>query len=416
MPKLTERAKGVPALYHEPSKNGEKELLSLGEEPDLIAAIESDIAAMGLVRETNNGLLCYLAFSSRVLPRPVSVVVRGPTSVGKTTILQSTAQLFPDEVKVEIMDATDASMFRTPIDYFMHKIYLAGERRHAKDDAAKDREFYIRQLISEGRINRMLCVKDTAEEWVSRRFQREGPIAYAETTTSKSVFEENLNRMFQLYPDSSRQMNRAVMEAMAAQYDPEPGDDKTDIRAIIDRNHEFQMDLQYRGLPLVRIPYAKFLSNKMPPGKPAVRRAFGRVLSVIECLVTLQAHQREERNGFLGATVADFAIARRLLSLPLEADLKIRGVWKRFARLKEAVSKATFSTPEIADAMKFKDKMATSRFINDSLGASLLREVEKAKKGRGGRPATYAFTELGEGDDEPTVLPPVAEVQRFMNK
>lgn len=191
---------GIPS----PSRNG-KAMTELLDEQDRIAAIRRDIAAVGLVGEDDNGLLTYLAFTSRLLSEPIHVITRGDSGSGKTTLLTKVGSLFPAEVKIQAMTFTNASLFNTDEDYFKHKIFIAGERKHSTDDATKDSGALIRQMLSERRMNRQVSSPDpdTPGKWKSETHEREGPIVYAESTTSKSIFEEDLNRMLQLHVDSS---------------------------------------------------------------------------------------------------------------------------------------------------------------------------------------------------------------------
>src|SRR5262245_40110310 len=105
-------AKRIPG----PSANGKK-LPRLLDEPDLIAAIRRDIAALGLVGEEGTCLLVYLAYSSRVQDDPTALIARGPSSSGKSALLKKVACLFPPEVKIEAMEMTPAAWFNTEPDF-----------------------------------------------------------------------------------------------------------------------------------------------------------------------------------------------------------------------------------------------------------------------------------------------------------
>lgn len=61
----------------------------LATDPNLIKAIQRDIAAMGLVGETDSGVLLYLAYSSRRLNKPLSVIIKGPSGSGKGATVSS---------------------------------------------------------------------------------------------------------------------------------------------------------------------------------------------------------------------------------------------------------------------------------------------------------------------------------------
>ena len=55
------------------------------------------VAALGVAGERAAVKLVYLAMVSRLLPRPVSLAVKGPSSAGKSYLVEQTLRLFPDE-------------------------------------------------------------------------------------------------------------------------------------------------------------------------------------------------------------------------------------------------------------------------------------------------------------------------------
>ena len=50
---------------------------------------------MGVVGERRGAKLIYLATTSRLLSRPVSIVVKGPSSGGKSFVTESVLKFFP---------------------------------------------------------------------------------------------------------------------------------------------------------------------------------------------------------------------------------------------------------------------------------------------------------------------------------
>jgi hypothetical protein len=384
-----------------------RDLPELAREPNLVAAIRRDLGSV-VVGESDNALLVYLVYTSRILDDPAAVVARGETSTGKSRLLKGVARFFPDAAKVEAMQMTPAAWFNTPEDYFRHKVFLAGERKHSQDDAAKDAGALLRQLLSEKRIDRGVSVYDEpSRAWRTVMVQREGPVAYAESTTAESVFAEDLNRMLQVTTDGSARQSRRVMEAMAARYDPDAA--PAGVEAAVKRHHEFQSYLQGRPARRVGIPYFKALGALMPARKAEGRRVFQQVLTVVEAAVVLRGHAREGSNGCLIATLDDYALARRLLMAPLSRAL---GVGEEQARAKALRSKfprgSRFTTPQVREALGHTNAMQTSRLLDALVTGGLIVRVE-AKSGS--RPAVYAWAAGMDIDREVTLLPTVAEVK-----
>jgi hypothetical protein len=386
MPTVAQKTEQPRRTFH---YNGN--LPDLANTPDLISTIESDIAAIGLVGEQTNGMLCYQTFSSRVLRNPNALVARGASGAGKSTVLKQVARLFPPSVKIEVnISMTPASWFNTDDpDYFKHKVLISGERKHSQSDEAKDATAILRQLLSEKRINRTISVWDKeASKWRTVLVERDGPIAYAESTTSPSIFAEDLNRMLQIYTDSSEQMNRKVIQAIGSRYDPDR--EPVDEDRIIKRHHEFQLWLQEQQIPPIAIPYHAALSAKIPAQATAVRRIVQQIYSVIESITLLHQNRREQRNGYILANLDDYEVARRLLLAPIRAALGFKNETYEKASILRNATKGhpRFDSSMMTKALGFKDRMQVSRFIEDLLKAGL---VIRTQKQSGRIPAKYAW-------------------------
>jgi hypothetical protein len=410
----------LPRLSDEPTPGPEDEdaagalvskahndLPELAREPDLIGAIRRDIAAVGLVGEEDSGLLVYLIYLSRLLEDPGAVITRGRSGAGKSTLLKRVAVLVPAEAKVEAMTMTPAAWFNTEPDYFRHKLFLAGERKHSQDDAAKDAGALLRQLLSEKRVNRGVSIwEPETKSWHTEIVDREGPIAYAESTTCGSVFAEDLSRMLQIYVDESEGQNRKVVEAIGRKYAPDRP--RVDVGAVVRRHHEFQQYLQSFPTPDVRIPYWEVLCNELPAKRAESRRVAQQVFTVIEAVVRLNRHERPGPDGRLLATADDYGLARQLLLAPIHAVLGVGKSYKDFLRLRAKVRKPVFSTPEVKEALEFDNDMGPSRLLNGLVEAGLIIRLTDQ---RGRTPASYQWAG-GDGPDlESMVLPPVEEIR-----
>jgi len=397
----------LPKPQHGVIMSTGNELPKLMQERDLVAAIRRDIATVGLVGEEDNAMLIYLIYASRLLDEPGAVITRGRSSSGKSTILKRVAALFPPEVKIEAMTMTSASWFNTAEDFFKHKVFLSGERKHSQDNAARDAGALLRQLLSEKRVNRGVSIYDQkTKSWTTVMVDREGPIAYVESTTSGSMFEEDLNRMLQLYVDDSEAQNRKVIGAIASKYDPDRP--VVDVQAVITRHHEFQRHLQSLPTPRIGIPYHKVLAAKLPAAKAESRRVAQQVFTVIESIVLLHQHCREKKNGCLIATLDDYALARRLLLPSLHAALGMGKDFKKVEQLRAAKLKPVFSTPEVKAALGFKNDMGPSRLLKELVEAEILVRVTKQQ---GQTPASYRWANEGR-PRQCDVLPTVEDVQK----
>lgn len=368
---------------------------------NLLGAIRQDIGHMGLVGEASSGLLAYLSMASRKLNQPLSVVVRGVSSSGKNAVVRAPAKLIPPD---QIMNATSMTtnvLYRLK-DKLKNKVLIGGERKRVNDDAQADATGPLRQLISEGYISKLICVRK-GNDWVDTQLEAEGPVAYLETTTVDSIFDEDLNRMVQIWTDESADQTRNVLRSVARIYTPNAKE--IDQQAIIRRHHEFQDALEFQD---VRIPYAEALAEIIPSHNLQWRRAFWQVMSCIEALAMLHQFERElTEEGYLQATWGDYEQARRLLVGPLKHSVGLGKSREKDLKLLKMLS-AEFTTSEAKKVGKFENDMSVKRTLERLQGLNL---VELVEKGKSHRPAKWRKTNLDEDD---IVLPSRRRIQAFL--
>ncbi len=85
--------------------------LALLPAPDLVDRVLADLTACGLVGEEANKLVGYLAVVSRLLDRPLGVVIQSSSAAGKTSLMDAVLAFVPDEDKVKYSAMTGQSLF-----------------------------------------------------------------------------------------------------------------------------------------------------------------------------------------------------------------------------------------------------------------------------------------------------------------
>ena len=371
----------------------------LKDEPNLMVAILKDLNAIGLVGEDNNGLLTYVAMSSRKLNDPMSVIGRGKTSSGKSYLFDRCAQLMPESEVVSWTTATAASVFRLGEEGLRHKIVIGGERRRVQDDASADATAHIRQMLSEKKITKNVVGEDKRVQTL----RVNGPIAYFETTTVDNVFDEDLNRMIQVWTNETDIQTKRIMMKLASRYSPDAK--MLDIAEIQRRHWGFQDELEIVD---VRIPYAEALAKLLPPTRTEMRRAITQVLATIESIVYLNQFSRTVGGGgYLLATYDDYEIARKLLMKPMH---HVIGVGKDFDRVKMLFDKLPkeFDTKLAESKHEAGNRMETNRMIRRMIQYEIVKCV---KKGSSHRPARYQ--KIAQSIED-LVLPSVERLRNFV--
>jgi hypothetical protein len=382
-------------VHKEQSRLGEHlraEVPDLAYDPDLMHTIEKDIAALGVVGEKESAKLVYLAGTSRKLPNPLRVILRGPSSVGKTLVQRKVVSLFPPKDVVDATSLTPQALYYGKPGWLKHKFVIKGERGFRNDEQGQDSTAALRQMISENRITKVVTQMEKGR-LKTFTITQEGPIAFTETTTQKSIFAEDLNRCLSVFADESAKQTWNVTHAVADGYLPDVP--KAVPQAVMERHRKFQAALQKAD---DRIPYAKQLADWLPTKKLQARRVITQLLATIETVTFLYQYQRERNNhGQLLATPEDYAIARRLLMGPLSESLGCGNeVWNAFEQLRNRFPDRFTST----DALKlFTNKMTTHRRLKELTDHGALQQLAE---GKGQKPATWGWT----GKGLRPVLPP----------
>jgi hypothetical protein len=82
----------------------------LARQPDILSLFADAVEKRGVAREARAAQLLYLALTSRVLNRPISAVVTGPSSGGKSFIVERTLEFFPSSVFYDLTAMSDRAL------------------------------------------------------------------------------------------------------------------------------------------------------------------------------------------------------------------------------------------------------------------------------------------------------------------
>ena len=121
--------------------------ISLLNDPAFLYKACRKVREMGIVGERRIILILLLAAIARVFPKPPSVLVKGPTSSGKSTVVKTTLQLFPPECILERAGLSKKALAHGK-GSLAHKILFIHEYR-----CGKEAQQLLRLLQSEGRIS-----------------------------------------------------------------------------------------------------------------------------------------------------------------------------------------------------------------------------------------------------------------------
>jgi hypothetical protein len=273
-------------------------------DPDILERFGKAVQACGLIGETENAKILFLALTSRLFERPVSIAIKGISAGGKSFTVETVLRFFPAEAYFERTGMSEHALPYSD-ENFQHRHIVIYEHAGMANETAS---YHIRTLLSENRLS-YETVEKTEDGLKARVIVKLGPTGLITTTTAASLHPENETRLLSLGVVDSPAQTAAVMRALgrrAASGDT-PGGDLTEWEA-------FQRWLAL-GERRVVIPYAVALSDKIPPVAVRLRRDFSTVLALIAAHALLHRSTRAaDQQGRIIATPADYAAVHGLVA------------------------------------------------------------------------------------------------------
>ena len=351
--------------------------------PNILERFARDLTRSGVAGESRVAKLLYLAVTSRLLGRPVSVAVKGPSSGGKSYLTERVLGFFPESsfYALTAMSEHALAYSEEPLSYRFLVIYEAAGMN------SDFQTYLIRSLLSEGKV-RYETVEKTSEGMKPRLIERAGPTGLIITTTLTRLHPENETRMLSLAVTDTRQQTRDIMAALAN----EAGGHPPDFNAWHSLQ-EWLVAAEHR----VAVPYAGELAAAIPPVAVRLRRDFGALLNLIRAHAILhQASRERDTDGRIVATLEDYARVRELVadlvSEGIEATVPatVRETVEMVKRLRDETEKDV-TIAALAEELKL-DKSAAWRRVRSAMDRGYLENQEDRK----GRPARLVV-----GDDLP---------------
>jgi hypothetical protein len=353
----------------------------------ILDAVAKEVQARGLVGEERLAQTLFLIFTSRLLDKQVSAGVKGHSASGKSYTVEAVTEFFPPESYIEFTGMSQRALIYSTEEY-AHRTLVVYEvtalREGVEDDMTS---YFLRSLLSEGRIEYEVTIRDPNGGFTTRRITKEGPTNFVFTTTKTRVHAENETRILSLATDDSRDQTQRVLLELANE-----GNGSGDMQEW----HELQRWLASEHAEhRVTIPYAPQLAQLVPPLAVRLRRDFGSVLALIRAHAVLhQASRERDDTGRIIATLDDYTVVRELV-----ADIVAENVGATVAdtvrQTVRVVEEVTASAGPIADhlqgasllavaqALKL-DKSNASRRLRVAAEGGYVRNLED-KRGKPGR-------------------------------
>ena len=288
-----------------------KEALALLRDPDMLTKISEAFDAAGIAGEQTNKLAAYLAGTSRLLRKPLAVIIQSTSAAGKTTLMEAVLSFFPGEEQIKYSAMTGQSLYYLGEKNLQHKILAIVE-----EEGAEKASYALKLLQSEGELTIASTGKDaTTGRMKTEEYHVEGPVAIVLTTTSIDIDEELMNRCLVLTVDESRRQTERI-HRLQREARTVAGIVATEKRrAILDTLTNAQRLLKPCRIANDFAPLLTFTSERT-----RTRRDHEKYLTLIDTIALLHQHQREPINKkvagqvveMIPVTVEDIEAANRI--------------------------------------------------------------------------------------------------------
>jgi hypothetical protein len=384
---------------------------ALLDRPDLLDEVGSVVAAHGYAGDLALPKVIYLVLLSRLLPRPINLVILGPSSGGKTYAVSRVLLLVPEEAVYQVNGMSDRVLAYTEAN-LQHVVLIISEASVLQHDGIG--ASLLRSISWDGKVSYEF-VEKTNEGMRVKRIEKEGPTGFI-TTTTKGVEAELETRTLTLHVSDAWDVTQQILTMSAdraAGVIPPPPDLAPWLAA--------QRWLATHGDREVIIPFAPKIAPHFPNKQVRARRDFTQLLSLIETHALLCQRQRErDRAGRIIADVRDYRGIYELAASIFGAiaaggvTATVRATVGAVATLLPTGSDSTLTIQQVADALGVDKSVASRRVATAVKGQWLINDED-----RRGKPARIKLgdplpeespalpaPELIFGGDTPTITSP----------
>lgn len=354
----------------------------------MLRELRQNLRSHGYVGDTRLPILCYLTLVSATLEQPVSLLIKGPASSGKSFALACAKRYVPQDAyeQFEAMSERALAYLGDQLD-LRHKTLIIQE---AAGMASGQGRVFLRQLLTEGAI-RYATVQSTRDGLQGTELPPvEGPCGLIMTTTANRIHHEDETRMLSFHVDESPEHILEILLAQSRGISSEPSDEE-----LIPFQNKYR-ELRDRGLS-VDIPYQEQLARHLPRSHPRILRDFPKLISLIKIVALLHSDERESGSeGQVISSLEDYSMVRNLvgesLSQGLEASVPA-GVRRVVEAVQELTNRtqggrtdlpwATVSQRQIANHLE-ADPSVISRNVYSAIQLDLLQD-DNPGQGRTGQ-------------------------------
>ena len=306
------------------------------------------IGELGIIGEERNRTILFLAGLTKDQGQPVSVLVKGQSSSGKSNLVRTVVQMFPPECVLSRASlSSKAPLFGEQS--FEGKLLYMFEYR-----GLKDAQFLIRLQQSEGIISHEFTTVAGHHRGTQVATRRGVPVVFTTTTTGR-VFEDDETRYLSISIDESPDQTLEIAEAAISK----PGRPSEPPLAVW---HEAVRLLGAQKVQVSFPDWFRFIVSKLPISQVRVRRDWGRFLAFCKIIASCRRWTPSRKPAReIAIEFPDYCVAYRIFAAPFAATVYqvherelsiVAAVRKLYARCKRAVTHR-----EIAAHLRWRESL-----------------------------------------------------------
>ncbi|MCX5814248.1 MAG: hypothetical protein NT178_17145 [Proteobacteria bacterium] len=298
--------------------------MTIAHDPQLLKKRIDVINSTGVVGERAVLAMYAAAIDSRLIlqgnsksPQIVALQATGHSGSGKSFSLSSTLTFFPEESYFELSGASPKALLYLQ-EGLAHRCLIFSEAQPLQGEEDGQLKYMVRSLLSEGRVKFIVTTKNEDGAFVAEEVIIEGPTSFITTSTLETEYQLQ-DRILVVRTDDSIQQTKGVvrMEGLNRA--------KKTVRAdesVIDAWRAFHGMLD----PVqVVIPFSPDISEHIIKNDKiiiAARRAFNKVMNVIQTITCVYQHQRQrDSEGWVIANMADYSMALQIVKTAFDENM-----------------------------------------------------------------------------------------------
>jgi hypothetical protein len=276
-------------------------------EPDILEKLAGELRRREFVGSLNTPKVIYLVVTSRLLGRPVSLVLRGLSSAGKSYNVEIVVLFFPESAYFGRSGMSERALVYSDESFEHRIIYFAEADALA---AGGQSAYFLRTLISENRLVYETVEKD-GDRLVTRVIEKPGPTGVILTTTRLRLDPEIETRLLALTVSDDSALTRQILRSIARRADDTLDDAPDDAWLALQR----WLELGGERRVIDQDGFLLAVAERIPAVAVRLRRDFALLRSLVFAHAILhQATRSRDEDGRVVATLDDYEAIRGLIA------------------------------------------------------------------------------------------------------